>query len=67
MEPVSNCSIDGTKDTTWPAITDGNWHDEAPVVQLNIIDSAQTSLDPPAMAPDVLQVAQLFHTRPDIW
>jgi hypothetical protein len=43
------------------------WHDEAPVVQLDIIDSVQTSLDPPAMPPDVLQVAQLFSTRPDIW
>lgn len=67
MEPVSNCSVDGTKRSAWPAIRDGAWHDKAPVVQLNVIDSAQTSVDPPAMPPDVLQVAQLFNTRPEIW
>jgi hypothetical protein len=67
MQPMSSCSVDDSTRSQWPAIREGTWHDEAPVVKLDIIDGAQTSLDPPSMPHDVLQVAQLLSTRPENW
>jgi hypothetical protein len=36
-------------------------------VALDIIDSVRTSLEIPSMPPDVLQLVQLFDSRPEHW
>jgi hypothetical protein len=70
MEPVSSCDMHHltTQDMRkLPAIKEGAWHEQQPEVALDIIDSVRTSLEIPSMPPDVLQLVQLFDSRPEHW
>jgi hypothetical protein len=66
MAPASSC---GAQHVTGngPAVTAAQLHDSVREVTMDIVDHGTTSFEPPAMPPDVLLLAGLFNSRPEVW
>lgn len=73
IEPVSSCdqdSLDPSTQQTAVSIAENGSAGADPnaaEVFCHIIDAGASTYDPPAMPPDVAELAGLFHARPEIW
>lgn len=68
LMPVSSCSkADLTKKDNWQGVSVRRKRQHLQEVAAGSIEVAATDLDPPAMPPDVLELARLFSSRPEAW
>ncbi len=67
MAPVSSCGMQHLSSNSAPVIQQGSLLEDVLEVSMHPVDNGATSLEFPAMPPDVLRVVQLFNSRPEHW
>jgi hypothetical protein len=69
IQPISSCDQNTVNANNLPTFThlDPGANSDANALMVNIIDGGTSEYDPPAMPPDVHDIAQLFTSRAEIW